>query len=88
MANDELAIGIMVRLAKAGVRIPKDISIVGFDDITWAAHTNPPLATVRVDKEKMGRLAVQCLLSRLRLKEHIPSVMVVPTEMVVRASAG
>ncbi|HEU4323544.1 MAG TPA: LacI family DNA-binding transcriptional regulator [Roseiflexaceae bacterium] len=63
-ANDHTAVGAIKALAERGLRVPADISVVGFDDIELAEHLTPALSTVRVDKETMGRVAVQCLLDR------------------------
>ncbi len=62
--NDMVAIGAMKALNEAGLRIPQDISIVGFDDIDLAEHLTPALTTIRVNKEATGMTGVKTLLSR------------------------
>ncbi|MHB8620024.1 MAG: LacI family DNA-binding transcriptional regulator [Chloroflexota bacterium] len=61
-ASDHVALGVMRGLAQAGLRIPNDVAVVGFDDIALAAYCEPPLTTVRVPLAEMGRLAVEALL--------------------------
>ena len=61
-ANDETAVGAMRALHERGLAVPRDVSVVGFDDIELAQHLIPPLATVRVDKEAIGASAVNRLL--------------------------
>jgi LacI family transcriptional regulator, repressor for deo operon, udp, cdd, tsx, nupC, and nupG len=78
--NDESAVWAIQICLEAGLRVPEDIAIVGFDDIDAASHTNPGLTTVRVDKELLGRTGLELLLSRNT------SEIVVKTELIVRAS--
>lgn len=68
-ANDQTALGLIRGLADAGVRVPEDISVVGFDDFPEAAYFSPPLTTVRVDFTDIGRVAVEKLLDRLKDRE-------------------
>lgn len=63
--NDEVAIGVMQVAQSHGLKVPQDLSIVGFDNINVAKHMAPPLSTMRVDKMGMGRLAAQTLLNRI-----------------------
>src|SRR5260221_7472157 len=63
-ANDEGAVGAMRALHQAGLTVPEDVSVVGFDDIEVAQHLIPPLTTVHVHKEAIGSLAVQRLRAR------------------------
>lgn len=65
-ANDQSAIGLIQRLGEHGVRIPEDVSIVGFDDIEAAKLISPPLTTVRANAEQLGRMAVRRLLDRVK----------------------
>ena len=69
--NDEMAVGLLMALQNdARYRVPQDVSVIGFDDIFWAASAVPALTTVRVDKCLMGRLAAQRVLERM----HEPSL--------------
>jgi LacI family repressor for deo operon, udp, cdd, tsx, nupC, and nupG len=61
-SNDEMAIGLMRTLALAGIRVPQDISIAGFDDIEFAAMANPSLTTVRQPRRELGRTGAAVLL--------------------------
>jgi DNA-binding LacI/PurR family transcriptional regulator len=85
-ANDRLALGLMHGLADAGVRVPADVSVVGFDDIPDARHFLPPLTTVRQDFAALGARAVGTLLAALDGPEapHHP----IAPELVVRATTA
>jgi LacI family transcriptional regulator len=85
--NDVSAIGAMRAFLDAGLRIPEDVSVVGFDDIQSAAFQNPSLTTVRQPLREMGALAARALLGRLSGDEGPPTLMVEP-ELVVRGSTG
>jgi LacI family transcriptional regulator len=86
--NDISAIGSIRALQEAGLRVPEDISVVGFDDIQIAVHNMPSLSTVRQPLQKMGELAARTLLDRIEGKdEFVPEMMVEP-ELVVRRSTG
>lgn len=87
-ASDTLAMGAMKAIAELGLQIPQDLSIVGFDDIDLASYTVPPLTTMRVPKEEMGRIAVRLLIERIQGIRSLPVKVVVPTELVVRKSCG
>src|SRR5205085_5363930 len=63
-ANDLCAIGAMKALREAGLNVPRDVSIIGFDDIAIAEFTDPPLTTIRVEREALGAKALQGLLDR------------------------
>jgi DNA-binding LacI/PurR family transcriptional regulator len=86
--NDISAIGSIAAFQEAGLRVPEDISVVGFDDIQGAAYINPPLTTVRQPLQEMGEIAARTLLDRIeaRLKE-VPEIAVEP-ELVVRKSTA
>lgn len=84
--NDISAIGAMGAFRDAGLRIPEDISIVGFDDIQAAAFLNPPLTTIRQPLQRMGDLAAKTLLQRIRESHTEPDEIFVNPELVVRES--
>jgi len=87
VANDQMAMGLLRALREAGLRVPEDVSVVGFDDIPEAAYFWPPLTTVRQDFATVGRLAFQLVLDRIDgfLGERR---LEVEPELVVRESAG
>jgi DNA-binding LacI/PurR family transcriptional regulator len=85
-ASDLIAMGVIRALQDRGRRVPQDIAVVGFDDIASAAHTNPPLTTVRQDTRLAGELLVDNLI-RLIEGKAIESTLIAP-ELWVRASCG
>jgi len=87
-ANDLMAIGAMNAIKRAGFRIPEDIAVVGFDDITFASLVEPPLTTVAQPKYRMGTIAMTLLLERMEGKEDGPRKIVLDPELVVRDSCG
>jgi DNA-binding LacI/PurR family transcriptional regulator len=82
--NDSTALAAMKYCLGEGMKIPYDIAIVGFDDIAAAAAAIPPLSTVRVDKEALGRAGVELLLDK---PDEQPSHITLPVEMIVRESS-
>jgi LacI family transcriptional regulator, repressor for deo operon, udp, cdd, tsx, nupC, and nupG len=86
--NDMLAIGLMRRLVQRGVRIPEDVSVIGFDDIFGADFCTPPLTTLAERTEDSGARAVETLVRQIPLRETDEPARVLPTELVVRDSTG
>ena len=84
--NDMSAIGMIRALADAKIRVPEDVSIVGFDDIQAAEFTVPRLTTVRQPLSEMGRIAAQCLLQRIERPEGCQQEITVAPDLVVRES--
>lgn len=87
VANDLMALGAMDALRTRGTRVPRDMAIIGFDDIREARYCAPPLTTVRQPLEAQGRLAFDVMLRRLR-GEPVDEVLTLATELVVRRSCG
>jgi DNA-binding LacI/PurR family transcriptional regulator len=86
--NDISAIGAMRAFQEAGLRVPQDVSIVGFDDITLASYSIPPITTVRQPLLKMGRIAAQTLLDRIEDRApFVPEIAIEP-QLAVRGSSG
>ncbi|RJK97633.1 LacI family DNA-binding transcriptional regulator [Vallicoccus soli] len=85
-ASDLVAAGALQALAAAGRRVPEDVAVVGFDDIPLAAHLQPALTTVRQPIDEMGRRLARMLLDAVAGRAPEPSTVVLPTELVVRAS--
>ena len=87
-ANDQMALGLIHAIRDEGLDVPRDISIVGFDDIPEAAHFWPPLTTVRQDFAELGRRAVDLLLGPDRDPDAPRATTTIAPELVVRASTG
>jgi LacI family transcriptional regulator len=86
--NDISAIGSISALQEAGLRVPDDVSVVGFDDIQSAAYINPPLTTVKQPLQKMGEIAARTLLDRIEGRTKcLPEIAIEP-ELVVRRSTA
>lgn len=86
IASDPMAIGALRALQEAGIRVPEDVGIVGFDDIEATLYSNPPLTTVKVHTNEMGKLGVKLLLDRMVGLRKLPLTVTVPTELTVRES--
>jgi LacI family repressor for deo operon, udp, cdd, tsx, nupC, and nupG len=87
--SDEIAIGCMHEVHAAGLHVPRDISVAGFDDTRYAAVSNPPLTTIRQPAEQMGARLVEKLCRALESDHHDDDAGdVVPHSLVVRASVG
>lgn len=85
IASDDMAIGALNALYEANIKVPEDISIIGFNDITQSAYTIPPLTTIKVYKEHMGETALQLLLERLNGRT-ISRKVIIPTKLIIRKS--
>jgi LacI family transcriptional regulator, galactose operon repressor len=86
--NDISAIGAMRALQEHGLRVPQDVSVVGFDDIPSAAFNTPTLSTVRQPLARMGQVAAQTLLERIAGKNDGPSEIAIEPDLVVRESTA
>ena len=87
-SNDEMAIGAIRALTSKGLRVPEDVSVVGFDDIRFARYTSPPLTTVAQPKNAIGREAMTMLIELLNDSEVPPRKRVLSADLVVRGSTG
>lgn len=89
-ANDEMAIGFISRLQRAGVQCPRDVSVIGFDDISVAEHYLPALTTMRQPRHAMGKAATSALLDILegRRAPSTTTRIVLPSEIVIRGSTA
>jgi LacI family transcriptional regulator len=88
--NDVTAIGAISALREAGLRVPKDVSVLGFDDIMAAATHHPPLTTIHQPLRNMGQVAASTLLSLIRddIPHPHPAAITVYPKLVVRKSTG
>jgi DNA-binding LacI/PurR family transcriptional regulator len=87
-ANDELATGVLWAAHELGVRVPEELSVVGFDNIAMSRFVQPPLTTVRVSKSDLGARAVRRLLELIEGKSTGIRRELVPVELVVRGSTA
>lgn len=85
-SNDISAFGVMDAVRDAGLRIPDDISVIGFDDIPNARNTNPSLTTVRQPMEDMGRLAAHMLFEFIADSRRDVERIELPTELIIRST--
>jgi LacI family transcriptional regulator len=83
-----MAIGVLKALARAGVRVPQDVAVVGFDDIFPGSLCDPPLTTVHQPMRMLGERACARLLDRIADPALPPAVELLPTELVLRSSCG
>ena len=87
-ANDQMAIGVLRSLTAAGIRIPEQVAVVGFDDIFPGDLCQPPLTTVHQPMRMLGERACDRLLERIVTPGLPPQVELLPTELVLRRSCG
>ena len=87
VGNDQMALGLLRAFSEAGVRVPDDVSIVGFDDQPESGYFTPPLTTVRQDFEELGRRCMDLMLSALDEGKVAGSTVVKP-ELVIRGSTS
>jgi LacI family transcriptional regulator len=86
--NDMSAIGAIRALQEDGIRVPRDVSVLGFDDIPGAAFYSPSLTTVRQPLNRMGEVAAETLLNRLEGRREYPADIAIEPELVVRESTA
>jgi LacI family transcriptional regulator len=86
VASDAMAIAAMRAIEEAGLQIPEDIAVVGFDDIPSAATCKPPLTTVRQPIQRTGAVAAEALIDLIEHPDPLPRRIVLPTELVIRSS--
>ncbi len=87
-ASDLMALGAIRAVAERGLSVPRDVSIVGFDDIQLAGHVQPPLTTLRQDKARLGAEAGRALTRLIAADAAVPEAMTLPVELIVRASTA
>jgi DNA-binding LacI/PurR family transcriptional regulator len=83
-----MTIGALNAIYEAGLQIPHDIAIIGFDDLPWAMSLNPPLTTVGQSAFDIGIHAAELLLNRFAFPDRPARSIVLDTELIVRASCG
>jgi len=87
-SNDVMAMGVMDAVRNRGLRVPDDLSVIGFDDIPQASLIHPALTTISQPLEKMGRVATQILLELLQLPDKQAERIELPTQLIVRDSCS
>jgi DNA-binding LacI/PurR family transcriptional regulator len=85
--NDRMAMGAIHALRQARLRVPEDVAVIGYDDIPAAAHSNPPLTTVRQCSKKLGQVAAQMLFRLINGESVSPKEVILPAELIIRQSA-
>lgn len=86
VASDKMAIGAIDAIKDAGLKVPEDISIIGFDDIELAKYVTPKLTTVKQDGELIGKTAIDLLIKEIDSKTKINENVIVPVELIERES--
>ena len=86
--NDEMAIGVLHAARQRGVRVPEDVSVIGFDDIRFAQFVDPPLTTIRQPMHELGEATVRLLLNILRGNVKDAVSVTLPHALIMRSSTG
>jgi len=84
--SDAVALGAMRALKEEKIKVPEDISIIGFDGIVDGIYADVPLTTMDVPKRKMGQIAVRTLIEMIKKKEYLPKEIVLTPQLVIRSS--
>jgi DNA-binding LacI/PurR family transcriptional regulator len=87
-AADMLALGVIQAATAAGLSVPNDISVIGFDDLPVSSHSTPPLSSIRIDRQEVGRTAVDLLLERAAMPDRVARRVGIGVSLVSRASVG
>ncbi len=87
-ASDAMANGALRAIKEAGLRVPEDIALVGFDDMPFAALADPPLTTVRQPVARTGMVAAETLIDLIEHPGSSPRRIILPTELIIRQSCG
>jgi LacI family transcriptional regulator len=88
-ASDAMALGALRALREAGLRVPEDVAVIGFDDLPFAATADPPLTTIRQPIQRTGAMAAQTLIDIIEHPGEAPvRRILLPTELVIRKSCG
>ena len=88
VANNLMTLGAFRALHEAGIRIPEEIAVVGFDDMPWATSLNPPLTVASQPSQEIGSSAADLLLDRIARPDRPIRHLILETKLVVRASCG
>ncbi len=88
VANDQMALGALRAIREAGLEVPQDISVVGFDNLPESDYFDPPLTTIEQDFPSLGQTCLNQLLTLIETPALAPAGQVIPPELVIRASTG
>ena len=86
--HDRMAIGAIAAIRQSGLRVPQDVSVIGYDDVPEAAFADPPLTTIRQPSYEVGRMAAHLLIQRVENPRLGPTQVLLDTELVLRASCS
>ncbi|MDX1301648.1 substrate-binding domain-containing protein [Photobacterium sp.] len=84
--NDIMAMALISTFEQAGIRVPGDISIIGYDNIELAPYFSPPLTTIHQPKRRLGKTAVEILMERMKNKSHARRIFEMEPQLVIRKS--
>jgi DNA-binding LacI/PurR family transcriptional regulator len=87
-ASDTMALGAIRALREAGLKVPDDVAVVGYDDLPPAVQSHPPLTTIQQPIEETGRLAIETLIKLIDNRNLPPQRVILPNKLIVRASTG
>jgi DNA-binding LacI/PurR family transcriptional regulator len=87
-STDVIALGVLQALDARGFSVPSDYSVIGFDDMTIALHSRPPLTTMRIDRLKLGREAVSMLIDKIGNPDLLPRRVAMAVPLIERATVG
>ena len=88
VGTDTIATGVLRALYEANLRVPDDISIIGFNDVIASQHTIPPLTTVRVHIENLASASIDLILERIIKERKYSKKVIIPSELIVRKSTS
>lgn len=87
LASDAMACGFIAEVTRHGIQVPRDVSVVGFDDIELTSHLAPPLTTIHQPRAKIGQVAAEQLIAKLEGRS-VPDETLVPVELILRSSTA
>ncbi|EOL42833.1 LacI family DNA-binding transcriptional regulator [Enterococcus caccae] len=85
-SSDALAVGVLKAIQEVGLKVPEDISVIGFNDISVAKYVSPPLTTIKIHTEWLGELAIETILALIYEQAPIARKITIATELIERAS--
>lgn len=83
-----MALGVLQAAREEGLRVPEDLSVIGFNDSYFSQYCDPPLTTVRIFVETLMHYATEMLLRLINKEPVVPQRLIVPTQLVIRASCA